>query len=109
MDERDFNEAAEAMLARIEQALESCGVELDYEFKAGSVLELEFDDGSKIIVNRHSAAREIWLAAKSGGYHFRLAGGEPDGRWVGTRDGRELLEVLARCIGEQGGRAVTLG
>lgn len=107
MDDRDFNVYADAMLARIEQALESCAVDLDFEIRPGGVIELEFDNGSKIIVNRHTAAREIWIAAKSGGYHFRRdeTGQE---RWLGTRDGAELLAVLARCIGEQAGVEVTL-
>lgn len=108
MDEREFNASADAMLARIEQALESCAVDLDYETKPGGVIELEFEPagGSKIIINRHTAAREIWIAAKSGGFHFRQEAADPD-RWMGTRDGVELLTHLSRCISEQAG--VTVG
>jgi CyaY protein len=113
MDEREFNAYADAMLARIEQALENCGAELDFEYGSGGVIELEFDHGggSKIIINRHSAAREIWIAAKSGGYHFKMDESEGSlaaGRWLGTRDGLELLTVLSRCISEQAGVAVRL-
>lgn len=104
MIDHEFNALADAMLARIEAALEACGIDFDFETKPGGVLELEFDNGSKIIINRHTAAREIWVAAKSGGYHFR-----PEGeRWVGTRDGEELLAAIARCMGEQSGEPVTL-
>lgn len=108
MDEARFNDLADAELARLEAALEramdGAPVDLDYEMKPGGVLEIEFDDGSKIIVNRHSAAREIWVAARSGGFHFR-----PDsGRWLGTRDGAELYAVVSRLITEQGGIAVQL-
>lgn len=93
------------MLARIEAALEGCTTDLDFELKPGGVIEIEFDDGSKIIVNRHAAAREIWVAARSGGYHFR-----PDGeRWLATRDGAELMAVLSRCATEQAGEPVSLG
>ncbi|MFA7270329.1 MAG: iron donor protein CyaY [Sterolibacterium sp.] len=107
MDEREFNGYADAMLARIEQALESCAVDLDFEIMPGGIIELEFDNGSKIIVNRHTAAREIWIAAKSGGYHFKM--NEADPRcWTGTRDGAELLELLSRCISEQAGVTVRL-
>lgn len=107
MDEREFNACADAMLAKIEQALEKSGADLDLEVKAGGVLELEFANGSKIIINRHTAAREIWIAAKSGGYHFKppAPGG---GSWVAAKDGDELLSVLARCIAEQGGMAISL-
>ena len=68
------------------------------------MLEIEFADGSKIIVNRHAAAREIWLAAKSGGFHFR----PESGRWVGTRDGADFYAVLSRCMTEQAGEPISL-
>lgn len=104
MEEREFNALADRMLGRIEDAIEGCGEDVDLEVKPGGVLELEFDDGGKIIINRHSAAREIWLAARSGGYHFR-----PEGdRWLGTRDGEELMTALARCLSEQSGRTISL-
>ncbi|MCW5596918.1 MAG: iron donor protein CyaY [Rhodocyclaceae bacterium] len=104
MEETEFNTLAEDTLARIEQALEACGVDIDYELQAGGVLELEFGDGSKIIVNRHAAAREIWVAARSGGFHFRREAG----RWVGTRDGAELFATLERLASEQAGERVVL-
>jgi len=68
------------------------------------VIEIEFGNGSKIIVNRHGAAREIWVAARSGGYHFRPDGG----RWLGTRDGEELLAALSRTVSEQAGVRIAL-
>jgi CyaY protein len=104
MDEREFNTLADATLRRIEDAIENCGADVDLEVKPGGVLELEFDDGSKVIINRHTAAREIWVAAKSGGYHFR----PQDGRWLGTRDGEDLLAAIARCMTEQAGETVHL-
>jgi CyaY protein len=104
MDEREFNDLADATLRRIEDAVEQCGAEVDLEVKPGGVLELEFDGGSKIIINRHTAAREIWVAAKSGGYHFR----PQDGRWLGTRDGEDLMAALGRCMSEQAGTVIEL-
>lgn len=108
MDEREFMAAADAELGRIEAALDlasDSGVaDFDFETKPGGVIEIEFDNGSKIILNRHGAAKEIWLAAKSGGYHFRPEGG----RWLGTRDGEELLAALSRTMSEQAGVTVAL-
>lgn len=104
MEESAFNALAEAELARIESALEDCGVDIDIEPKPGGILELEFDNGSKMIINRHTAAREIWVAAKSGGFHFR----PQEGSWVNTRDGRELWAMLGALVGEQSGEAVRL-
>lgn len=105
MDESRFNQLADEMLARIEIALDACGADLDYELKPGSVIEIEFVDGSKIIVNRHTAAREIWLATRSGGFHFKFDGEA----WVNTRDGSGLMQVLERCMGEQAGTNVSFG
>jgi CyaY protein len=104
MEEREFNTLADVMLRRIEDAIESCDADLDLEVKPGGVLELEFADGSKIIINRHTAAREIWVAARSGGYHF----GPDSDRWIASRDGAELMAVLSRCISQQAGQTVQL-
>ena len=108
MDEQDFLVRADAQLAAIEDALErlhgSDVIDFDFEMKPGGVLELEFEDSSKIIVNRHAAAREIWLAARSGGFHYRWNGSA----WIGTRDGEELIAGLSRCISEHSGHSVNL-
>ena len=105
MDERQFDTLADAAMASLEQALETSDVDIDFEAKPGGILEIDFEDGSKIIVNKHRAAREIWVAARSGGFHFK----PEDGRWVGTRDGEELMQLLERCLTEQSGQAIRLG
>jgi len=104
MDERDFDKLAAATLERIEQSLEASAVDADYELKEGGVLEVEFPDGSKMIINRHGAAREIWVAARSGGFHFRWH----DSAWRDTRDGTELFAALSRLVSGQSGQAVVL-
>jgi CyaY protein len=104
MTDSEFTEQADAALARLEAALEASGADIDFELKDGGILELEFDNGTKIIVNRHGAAREIWVAAKSGGFHFRCDAG----RWVNTRDGEELFAALSRMVSEQSGEDVRL-
>ena len=104
MDESEFEARAEEALQRLERALEASGVEADWELKEGGVLEIEFDNGSKMVVNRHAAAREIWVAARAGGFHFRWDGS----RWRDSRDGSELFGALSRLISGQGGRPVIL-
>jgi CyaY protein len=104
MDEKEFAAAAERALERIEAALEASGIDADTELKEGGVLEIEFADGSRMIVNRHGAAREIWVAAKSGGFHFRWDGAA----WRDTRDGAELFASLSRLVSAQSGQPVLL-
>ncbi|MGB4912578.1 MAG: iron donor protein CyaY [Candidatus Dechloromonas phosphoritropha] len=104
MDDKEFNALADRILARIDAALEASAADIDFELAAGGVLEVEFADGSKIIVNRHGAAREIWVAARAGGFHFRWNGE----CWRDTRDGTELLEKLSTLVSQQAGEVVSL-
>ncbi len=104
IDESEFMRLAEHTLQLLDRRIEASGVDADCEFKGTGVLEIEFGDGSKIIVNSQAAAREIWVAAKSGGYHFHRDGP----RWVNTRDGSELFEALSAYVSQQAGEAVNL-
>ncbi|WP_319242953.1 iron donor protein CyaY [uncultured Propionivibrio sp.] len=103
MNESEFNALADQMLDRIEAALDRWDADLDCSRSGDGVLEIEFDDGGKIIVNRHVAAQEIWVAARSGGFHFRWDGAV----WRDTRDASELIEALARLVSAQSGEAVS--
>jgi CyaY protein len=104
MDDKEFNTLADAALARIEAGLEACEADVDFELAAGGILEIEFADGSKIIVNRHGVAREIWVAARAGGFHFRWQ----DGAWRDTRDGAELMQKLSTLASQQAGEEIEL-
>jgi len=104
MDESVFVSMAEKELAHIEDALEQCGVDIDIEPQPGGILALTFEDDSQIIINRHVAAREIWVAARSGGFHFRPV----DGDWQDSRSGEDLYVLLSRVISEQAGEPIRL-
>lgn len=99
MTESEFLDLTDKLLDSLQMALDAGDLDLDYELHDG-VLEIEFDSGEKIIVNRHLPNREIWVAARSGGYHFALTA---DGRWQSTRDGSELYTLLERLIGTAAG------
>ncbi len=104
MTETEFNQQVDAVLMKIEAALDASGADIDYETTAG-ILTLEFADGSKIIINRQGATQEIWVAAKSGGFHYRWDGVA----WRNTRDGSELFVALSGFIGQQAGIGISLG
>lgn len=93
MNESEFKELADAVFERIEAALDASEADIEYDSN-DSVLEMEFSDGSKVIVNRHVPNREIWLAAKSGGFHYALT----EGRWFSQRDGSELFARLGELV-----------
>ncbi len=103
----EFIVAADRTLAAIgaalDAALESADADVDWNLNEG-ILEIECGDGSKLIVNRHLPNREIWVAARAGGYHFRPA----DGAWRDTRSGNELAAALGALVRAQAGLALAL-
>lgn len=103
MTESEFLVLADRTLNVIESALERAGdtTELDVECsRSGNVLEIEFiDNASKIIVNSQAPLQEIWVAAKSGGFHYK----RDAGHWINTRDGTELFAALSGMVSAQSG------
>jgi CyaY protein len=103
MTESEFNELADAALRAVELAADAVDAGIDCA-RSGSVLTLELDNDTKIVVNTQLPMRQIWVAARSGGYHFSY-----DGRqWRDTRDGTELFASLSRLVSAQGGHPVVL-
>ena len=101
MTENEFNELADTVFNRIEQAIDTSGANIECNLN-GQVLELEFGDGSQIVINRHGPNQEIWLAAKSGGFHYAYQ----DGQWVSKRDGGELFFKLSELVQLGSGESV---
>ena len=95
MTESEFHRVVDAVLARIE-SLAEVEDQLDVDLEAG-ILTLTAQDESRIIVNRQTPNREIWVAARSGGFHFAFRGG----RWADTRSGDELFAALSRLVALQ--------
>src|SRR5438874_13629539 len=97
--ETEFIAAADATLATIglalDAALETGNADVDWNLNDG-ILEIECADGSKLIVNRHVPNRELWVAARAGGFHFRVQ----NGAWTDTRHGEELAALLRRLLRE---------
>lgn len=108
MSDKTFLDLAESTLNTIEAALDRLNDEdvIDVECKrSGNVLEIEFiDNGSKIIVNSQASMKELWVAAKAGGYHYKHNGTA----WINTRDGSELFAALSGLASAQGGATITL-
>jgi hypothetical protein len=101
MTETEFLQHSDELFAYIEDALD------DYDFdctRAGNVLTIEADDGTQIIVNRHTPNQELWIAAKSGGYHFA----HKNGQWLATRDGSEFFNVLNQVLTEAADETISM-
>lgn len=102
MNESEFNALAEATLLSIEQQVEDADTELDFEMSSG-ILTLTAENGSKIIINRQVATLEIWVAARSGGFHL----GWQDDVWFCQSTGETLQALLTRVVVEQGGEKIS--
>ena len=108
LSDADYLAKSHALLARIEAQidawLEADVVDIDTH-RTGGLLELSLPGpgaGSKIVLNTQPPLQELWLAARSGGFHFKWNGTQ----WV-DREGQELLARLSRCATEQAGQALT--
>ena len=106
MNESEFREIAEQTIEDIQDAIDNSGADIDYD-EIGGVLTLEFEDGSKIIFSKQGAMNQLWMAAKSGGFHF--AYNEDTEQWLcDSGDREELYEMLSRLATEQAGEEVGL-
>jgi CyaY protein len=103
MTEHEFLGACASVLDEVEDTIDACDIDADMQ-RGGNLLEIELMNGSKIIVSGNAPVRQVWLAARSGGFHFRY----DDGRWVDTRSGEPFFEVLSRCVSQQSGQVVRL-
>jgi len=97
MTESEFLTLADTCLQQVqdmfEQAFERDVWDVDCK-RSGNVLEIEFvENGSKIIVNSQAPMQEMWVAARSGGFHYTFNGEH----WLNTRDNSELFVTLERC------------
>ena len=100
MNETDFHRSVDAVLERIERSVEASDA-LEVDLEAG-ILTITCPAKTRVIVNRQTPNREIWVAARSGGFHFRWREGE----WRDTRSGDELFASLARILVSQCGENV---
>jgi CyaY protein len=104
MNESEFERIADLAIAALERAFEAQAPDADVQAKGSGMLEIEFEDGSKMVINRHGAAREIWVAARSGGFHFRFDGSA----WRDTRNGTELFAAVSALATQQAGASIRL-
>ena len=112
IDDKQFHHLGSNLLQSIEGALEAADealdLDLDIERQGGNVINIRFKDRSVIVINTQPPLHEIWVAAKSGGYHYRWAGTLAAPLWMDTKTGRELLGDLSEFASAQAGQAVKI-
>lgn len=103
MTDTEFQAEVDATLVQVEEYIESLVDTLDLDadsMRSGNVLTLDFEDKGKMILNSQVANHELWLAAKSGGFHYQYANGE----WLDTRSKKpfktHFVELLSGQLGQ---------
>ncbi len=103
MTDSEYRLLTEPVFASIERTvdewLDSDAVDIDTQ-RTGGLLELTFQNGHKIVVNTQPPLQELWLAARSGGFHFRYL----DGHWLDTKSQRDFFETLSDLASEEAGK-----
>jgi CyaY protein len=107
LTDAEFHARAQLVLSAIEATLDRWlqddVIDID-SHRTGGLLELDVPGGGKVVVNTQPPLHELWLAARTGGYHFRWL----EGRWIDTRAGGEFFAVLSREISAQAGRPLSV-
>jgi CyaY protein len=106
MEEADFDHAARDELRHIEDAFADVDPDQVEVSVSDGVLRLDLRDGTKIVINSHRAARQIWMAAVASAWHFDPIS---DGTWRAAKSGDELRATLTRLVRERVGVDIALG
>ncbi|MEZ4404044.1 MAG: iron donor protein CyaY [Kofleriaceae bacterium] len=105
MDDLTFDALAHAELTDLEERLGDLDPDLCEVSTSAGVLKLELRDGTRVVINSHRAAGQIWMAAVATAWHFDPVDG---GRWLAARTGEELRPTLAKLLRERAGLDVVL-
>ena len=106
MTDLEFLDRAELLLKAVELACDRINDEGDADIdnqRVGGMITLTFDNRSQIIINLQKPLHEVWLAARSGGYHFKFEGQQ----WLDTKGQGEFFERLSQDASAQTGLALT--
>ena len=96
MNDSEFQQLADQLYQKIEDCIEESGADVDYD-QNGGLLTLEFENRTKLIINRQQPLHQIWLATIENGHHYDYKAG----RWVDDRSGDEFLTFLSAAIFKQ--------
>lgn len=105
MDEASFDSAARDELHELEDAFANIDPDDVEVSTSDGVLRLDLRDGTRIVINAHRAARQIWMAAVASAWHFDPV---DDGTWKASKTGDVLRPTLARLLHERIGVSVPL-
>jgi CyaY protein len=102
MTDSEFLDLAENLLRSVEASCDRINdrnlADIDNQ-RVGAMVTLVFSNRSQIVINLQKPLHEVWLAAKSGGYHFKFDGQQ----WSDSKGQGEFFASLSRDASEQAG------
>ncbi len=105
MTDNEFMDHAERLLQQLEKVCDQLNEQADIDIdnqRVGSMVTLTFPNRSQLVVNLQKPLHEVWLAAQSGGYHYRFDGA----RWQDTKGQGEFWAQLTQDASRQFGAAL---
>ncbi len=96
MNDSEYHNISDELLITIEEAIENCGTDIDFESVSG-LLTLTFINQSKIIINKQAPLHELWVATKVNGHHFAMQ----DDLWIDKRSGAEFWQFMSQAVSKQ--------
>ena len=104
-EDSSFDALARAELRRIEDAFADVDPDIVDVSSSDGMLRLDLRDGTRVVINSHRAAKQIWMAAVATAWHF-----DPldNGRWHAAKTNDDLAATFVRVIAEHVGIALPL-
>ncbi|MFH6951876.1 MULTISPECIES: iron donor protein CyaY [Pseudoalteromonas] len=102
MTDQEYHQLIDDLFINLEEQVDACEVDLDYESASG-ILEIIFPDNSKIILNKQAPLQQLWVATKFNGHHFERHGD----KWIDNRSGSEFWQFMNDAASKQAGTSIT--
>lgn len=103
MNDTEYHQLADQVLEQLQDAVDEVDFDLDYE-TAGGIVEVEFPNGTKIIVNKQAPLHQLWVATKFNGHHFEYK----EGQWIDNRTDVEFWTLINEAATKQAGETIEL-
>ena len=105
MTDLEFMDHAEQLLLAVERSCDRINDTSDADVdsqRSGGMVTLTFPNRSQIVINLQKPLHEVWMAARSGGYHYRFDGSH----WQDTKGEGEFFACLTRDASQQSGMSL---
>ncbi|MDY0205592.1 MAG: iron donor protein CyaY [Pseudomonas sp.] len=90
-----FHDLIDATQRNLEDIIDDSDADIDIENSAG-ILTLTFENKHQMIISRQEPLKQLWLADRSGGFHFDYDNATAQWRCVSNQ--RALADMLGEIL-----------